>query len=68
MFILLKQFSSELATEAEIFLMLLVKIVSGEHDGSGPRPPWMRVLAVEVIRGFVVLSQQVDSFRLRIFS
>ena len=61
MFILLKQFSLELVTEAEVFLMLLVKIVSGEHDSNGPRPPWMRVLAVEVIRGFVYLSPRVST-------
>ena len=60
MFILLKQFSLELVTEAEMFLMLLVKIVSGDHDSNGPRPPWMRVLAVEVIRGFVCSSQCVS--------
>lgn len=64
-FILLKQFSLELVTEAEVFLMLLVKIVSGEHDSNGPRPLWMRVLAVEVIRGFVYLSQ-VNILELRI--
>ena len=38
-FIQLKQISLELVTEAEMFLMILVKIVSGKHDSNGPRPP-----------------------------
>lgn len=52
-FLLLKQFCRELETEAEVFLMLLVKIISGEADGetSGARPGWMRVLAMEIMRG-----------------
>ncbi|KAG8975493.1 hypothetical protein FRC05_005562 [Tulasnella sp. 425] len=52
-FLLLKQFCRELVTEAEVFLMLLVKIISGEADGetSGARPGWMRVLAMEIMRG-----------------
>ncbi|CAG7850918.1 SubName: Full=Related to MON2-Peripheral membrane protein with a role in endocytosis and vacuole integrity {ECO:0000313/EMBL:CCA72019.1} [Serendipita indica DSM 11827] len=53
-FLLLKQFSDELATEAEVFAMMLIRIISGEDsnasDGSR-RPHWMRVLATEVIRG-----------------
>ena len=52
-FIQLKRVSLELVIEAEMFLMLLVKILSGEHDSNGPRSPWMRVLAVEVIIVFV---------------
>ncbi|KAG9054789.1 hypothetical protein FS842_004111 [Serendipita sp. 407] len=53
-FILLKQFSDKLATESEVFAMMLIKLISGEEtatsDGSR-RPSWMRVLATEVIRG-----------------
>lgn len=54
-FILLKQFSTELMTEAEVFLALLIKIVGGESDSGSsdgaPRPLWMRILAMEIIRG-----------------
>ncbi|KAH8111570.1 hypothetical protein DFH11DRAFT_1791651 [Phellopilus nigrolimitatus] len=54
-FLLLKQFSSEFITEAEVFLALLVKILGGESESSSseglPRPQWMRVLAMEIIRG-----------------
>lgn len=57
-FLLLKQFSSELSTEAEVFLMLLIKIIGSDGgdpdpDGGhhGPRPLWMRVLAMEIMRG-----------------
>ncbi|KAF7329520.1 Protein MON2 [Mycena kentingensis (nom. inval.)] len=53
-FLLLKQFSAELETEAEIFLMLLIKII-GDEPGAGaehePRPTWMRVIAMEIMRG-----------------
>ncbi|KAH9940033.1 uncharacterized protein BXZ73DRAFT_43028 [Epithele typhae] len=59
-FILLKQFSVELLTEAEVFLMLLIRIISSESGDSDPadsspghtvRPLWMRVLAMEIMRG-----------------
>ncbi|KAH9933694.1 hypothetical protein B0H21DRAFT_699431 [Amylocystis lapponica] len=59
-FLLLKQFALELKMEAEVFLMLLIKIVgaeSGDVDAAesghlhGPRPLWMRVLAMEIMRG-----------------
>ncbi|KAI0073983.1 hypothetical protein K474DRAFT_1774330 [Panus rudis PR-1116 ss-1] len=64
-FLLLKQFSRELKTESEVFLMLLIKIFSSDHDTNGPasqstdsiphlpnaRPLWMRVLAMEIMRG-----------------
>ncbi|KAG5643461.1 hypothetical protein DXG03_000893 [Asterophora parasitica] len=53
-FLLLKQFSFELATESEVFLMLLIKIFSEDADGGdhGPhRPVWMKVLAMEIMRG-----------------
>lgn len=58
-FLLLKQFSVELLTEAEVFLMLLIKIIGGDvdaatgaHSENTPtRPQWMRVLAMEIMRG-----------------
>ncbi|TCD65014.1 hypothetical protein EIP91_003335 [Steccherinum ochraceum] len=62
-FLLLKQFSLELKTEAEVFLMLLIKIVGSDSDAGTPaqstdsihlqanRPQWMRVLAMEIMRG-----------------
>lgn len=54
-FILLKQFSTELVTEAEVFLSLLIKIIGGESESGSSegaaRPLWMRVLAMEIIRG-----------------
>ncbi|KAG8951066.1 hypothetical protein FRC00_007450, partial [Tulasnella sp. 408] len=50
---LFRKFCRELETEAEVFLMLLVKIISGEGDGEtgSARPGWMRVLAMEIMRG-----------------
>ncbi|THH10921.1 hypothetical protein EW145_g989 [Phellinidium pouzarii] len=54
-FLLLKQFSSEFTTEVEVFLALLVKIIGGEAESGSsdglPRPQWMRVLSMEIIRG-----------------
>ncbi|KAH0826455.1 guanine nucleotide exchange factor in Golgi transport N-terminal-domain-containing protein [Lanmaoa asiatica] len=55
-FLLLKQFSFELKTEAEVFLMLLIKMISDDTDSlqtdhSGSRPIWTRVLAMEIMRG-----------------
>ncbi|KAJ2924060.1 hypothetical protein H1R20_g13035, partial [Candolleomyces eurysporus] len=63
-FLLLKQFSAELSTEAEVFLMLLIRIItedgSGEagvseahfhHHVHGARPAWMRVISMEIMRG-----------------
>ncbi|KAJ7242359.1 hypothetical protein B0H12DRAFT_1132442 [Mycena haematopus] len=53
-FLLLKQFALELETEAEIFLSLLIKIVGEDHSEQSeqaPRPQWMRVLAMEIMRG-----------------
>ncbi|OJT09170.1 Protein MON2 -like protein [Trametes pubescens] len=59
-FLLLKQFSSELKTESEVFLMLLIRIVGAESSDADPsesaqghptRPLWMRVLAMEIMRG-----------------
>ena len=40
-FILLKQFSSKLETEAEAILTLLIKLIGGETDASEPRPAWV---------------------------
>ena len=54
-FLLLKQFSAELETEAEVFLTLLIKLISGETEAGEPRPAWMRVLAMEIMRGCVPL-------------
>ncbi|KAG6906753.1 hypothetical protein DXG01_012283, partial [Tephrocybe rancida] len=52
-FLLLKQFSVELATESEVFLILLIKIFSEDGDGEHhhARPLWMKVLAMEIMRG-----------------
>ncbi|KAJ8092074.1 Endocytosis and vacuole integrity protein [Marasmius tenuissimus] len=53
-FLLLKQFSGELETEAEVFLMLLIRIIADDADGGSvdhTRPPWVRVLAMEIMRG-----------------
>ncbi|KAG9095186.1 hypothetical protein FS749_010913 [Ceratobasidium sp. UAMH 11750] len=51
-FLLLKQFSVELETESEVFLMLFIKVIVGDSDnGEAPRPHWMRVLAMEIARG-----------------
>ncbi|EPQ52984.1 hypothetical protein GLOTRDRAFT_139951 [Gloeophyllum trabeum ATCC 11539] len=64
-FLLLKQFSLELKTETEVFLMLLIKIVGGDPDPSvpsdsaAPRPQWMRVLAMEIMRGDSELMRNV---------
>jgi hypothetical protein len=55
-FLLLKQFSAELETEAEVFLTLLIKLVSGEAETGEARPGWMRVLAMEIMRGCVLPS------------
>ncbi|KAI5120993.1 hypothetical protein M0805_000454 [Coniferiporia weirii] len=54
-FLLLKQFSSEFITEAEVFLAILIKIIGGESESGSSdgqsRPQWMRVLSMEIIRG-----------------
>ncbi|KAF8500790.1 hypothetical protein F5888DRAFT_1676338 [Russula emetica] len=50
-FLLLKQFSSKLETEVDVILTLLIKLISGETDTGEPRPGWMRVLAMEIMRG-----------------
>ncbi|KAF8494680.1 hypothetical protein F5888DRAFT_1716055 [Russula emetica] len=49
--LLLKQFSSELEAEAEVILTLLIKLISGETDTCKHQPGWMRVLAMEIMRG-----------------
>ncbi|KAF8991283.1 hypothetical protein BDZ89DRAFT_1173334, partial [Hymenopellis radicata] len=41
-----RPFSVELETESEVFLMLLIKIITDEDH-----PQWMRVLAMEIMRG-----------------
>ncbi|KAF8501756.1 hypothetical protein F5888DRAFT_1675137, partial [Russula emetica] len=40
-----------LETEDEDILTLLIKFIIGETDTSEPRPGWMRVLAMEIMRG-----------------
>ncbi|KDR71626.1 hypothetical protein GALMADRAFT_254004 [Galerina marginata CBS 339.88] len=56
-FLLLKKFSLELRTEAEVFLMMLIRIIgddSGSESGDQmhpSKPLWMRVLAMEIMRG-----------------
>lgn len=61
MFLLLKQFSIELETESEVFLMLLIKIVAEEPDFADHnsshvnKPQWMRVLAMEILRGYIFI-------------
>lgn len=56
-FLLLKQFLQELVTESEVFLMLLIKVIAGDPESGGMdasgygRPHWMRILAMEILRG-----------------
>jgi Guanine nucleotide exchange factor in Golgi transport N-terminal len=58
-FLLLKKFSLELETEVEVFLMMLIRLI-GEDTTDGPdqqhhihpsKPLWIRVLAMEIMRG-----------------
>ena len=51
----LKRFSTEFATEVQVFLALLIKSISGEAEAGETRPGWMRVLAMEIMRGCVFL-------------
>lgn len=68
-FILLKQFSIEFKTETEVFLALLIRVIGSDSDsasGNGlVRPLWMRVLAMEIIRGSVAV-QNLAEFSLKI--
>ncbi|KAF9484605.1 hypothetical protein BDN70DRAFT_825412 [Pholiota conissans] len=58
-FLLLKKFSLELQTEVEVFLMMLIRLISedgsegsdSQHHIHPSKPVWMRVLAMEVMRG-----------------
>ncbi|KAG1880969.1 hypothetical protein F4604DRAFT_1922593 [Suillus subluteus] len=50
------EFSFELETKAEVFLMRLIRMISEDSDASNPdhsdsRPIWTRVLAMEIMRG-----------------
>ena len=54
-FLLLIQFPAELATEVEVILTLLIKPVSGEAEAGETQSGWMRVLAMEIMRGCVFL-------------
>lgn len=60
-FLLLKQFSAELDTESEVFFMLLIRIIGNEaelgpqaNENQTTRPLWMRVLAMEIMRGYAL--------------
>jgi len=46
---LLNKLSAELATEAKVFLTLLIKLVSGETEAGETLPGWMRALAMEIM-------------------
>ncbi|KAL1697768.1 guanine nucleotide exchange factor in Golgi transport N-terminal-domain-containing protein [Schizophyllum commune] len=59
-FLLLKQFHAELQTEAEVFLVMLIKIITEDTESEPaehpPRPHWMRVMRglcsdAELVRG-----------------
>ncbi|PPQ71802.1 hypothetical protein CVT26_007726 [Gymnopilus dilepis] len=58
-FLLLKKFSLELRTEGEVFLSMLIRIISEDssdsadqaHHTHSAKPLWMRVLAMEIMRG-----------------
>ncbi|KAL1724784.1 guanine nucleotide exchange factor in Golgi transport N-terminal-domain-containing protein, partial [Schizophyllum commune] len=47
-FLLLKQFHAELQTEAEVFLVMLIRIITEDTESEPaehpPRPHWMRVM------------------------
>ncbi|KAG1789692.1 uncharacterized protein HD556DRAFT_1433599 [Suillus plorans] len=63
-FLILKQFSFELETEAEVFLMPLIRMISEDSDSSNPdhsgsRPIWTRVLAMEIMRGDAELVRNI---------
>ncbi|KAF7985483.1 hypothetical protein HWV62_5261 [Athelia sp. TMB] len=71
-FLLLKQFSLELNTEAEVFLMLLIRIIGGDFDGGSStdhghpaRPQWMRVIAMEILRGLCTDAELIRNVYLR---
>ncbi|KAH9955063.1 hypothetical protein BC827DRAFT_1271999 [Russula dissimulans] len=62
-FLLLKQFSAELLTEAEVFLTLLIKLVGGETEAGEHRPGWMN-FSMEIMRGSVTsVSSSADFMR-----
>jgi hypothetical protein len=73
LFLLLKQFSFELSAETEIFMMLLIRVVSPsssfssssergsmeedrDRGGEEKKPLWLRVIALEIIRGYVFVG------------
>ncbi|KAL0948488.1 hypothetical protein HGRIS_011055 [Hohenbuehelia grisea] len=67
-FLLLKQFLNELPTEAEVFLTFLIRVVAEDldsgaeqHSSHVQRPSWMRVLAMEVMRGLCSDAELVRS-------
>ncbi|KAH6905130.1 hypothetical protein BKA70DRAFT_1293490 [Coprinopsis sp. MPI-PUGE-AT-0042] len=63
-FLMLKQFSDALETEAEVFLTLLIRVIGEDgssesgvseahfhHHVQGPKPLWMRVISMEIMKG-----------------
>ncbi|ODN82823.1 hypothetical protein L202_01090 [Cryptococcus amylolentus CBS 6039] len=54
-FLLIRSFIDQLPGEIEIYLASLIKIGAGEHEGDDKvkenTPPWLRVLALEILRG-----------------
>ncbi|KAG1875786.1 guanine nucleotide exchange factor in Golgi transport N-terminal-domain-containing protein [Suillus subluteus] len=63
-FLILMKFSFELEAEVEAFLMILIRMVSGDFDASNPdhfgsRPIWTRVLAIEIMRGDAELVRNI---------
>ncbi|EJU01163.1 hypothetical protein DACRYDRAFT_22928 [Dacryopinax primogenitus] len=51
-FLFLRQFTRDLSAEAEVFLSVLTKSISGDNiNGEKERPTWVRVLSAEVLRG-----------------
>ncbi|KZP00948.1 hypothetical protein CALVIDRAFT_580907 [Calocera viscosa TUFC12733] len=61
-FLFLRQFTRDLSAEAEVFLSVLTKSISGENpEGEKERPGWMRVLSAEVLRGLCVHAELLSS-------
>jgi hypothetical protein len=62
--------------EAEVFLVFFIRIIGEESDGGasgdtslahGARPSWMRVLALEIMRGSVPMVQFISGCPFLIF-
>jgi hypothetical protein len=55
-FLLIRSFSAQLPAEVENYLSILIKLGMGESDDDHKKEvvqPWFRVLALEIIRGYV---------------